>query len=275
MADKNQELTPEQIAAMQAELEELKKDKERLTALEEENTILREKKAGKNDHTGKIVEGVFAAKLETTDGKKSTKKVQFIPGYVHCRLQSGEKVWSADLMRLANGNKLSEEELKRSPELATVSSTAAADWLTSLVRKGVNFLRIVPVILLLLCFTLSLEAQNFRSGHVEYFDLDTLTNAGSVTLMPSKSAVGSNDQYSYLWQVTSTQLSGTTAATIYVEESLFPSGDYWALVDTVAVSAAGNILISGTMKGFRQRIRIVGSGTQSTQLRVGTMFRRL
>lgn len=265
MADKNQELTPDQIAAMQ----------EKLAALEEENTILRENKTGKNDHTGKIVEGVFTAKLETPDGKKSTKKVQFIPGYVHCRLQNGEKVWSADLMNLANGKKLSEDELKRSPQLATVSSETAAEWLTSLVRKGVNFLRIVPVVLLLLCFTFSLEAQNFRSGHVEYFDLDTLTNAGSVTLMPSKSAVGSNDQYTYLWQVTSTQLSGTTAATIYVEESLFPSGDYWAPVDTIAVSAAGNILISGTMKGFRQRIRIVGSGTQSTQLRVGTMYRRL
>lgn len=275
MADKNQELTPEQIAAMQAELEELKKDKERLAALEEENTILREKKAGKNDHTGKIVEGVFAAKLETPDGKKSTKKVQFIPGYVHCRLQSGEKVWSADLMKLANGKELSKEELKRSPDLATVSSTAAADWLTSLVRKGVNFLRIVPVILLLFGFTFSMDAQNFRSGHVEYFDVDTITNTGSVIFLPSKSAVGSNDQYAYLWQITTAEISDTTAAQVYVEESLFPSGDYWAPVDTITISSAGSLLISGNLKGFRQRLRVVGTETQSMQLRVGTMYRRL
>lgn len=118
------------------------------------------------------------------------------------------------------------------------------------------------------------EAQTFRSSHTEYFDLDTLTNAGTVTFLPSKMA-NNVETYTYQWQVITTNISGTTAGSIIIEESLWPSGDYWAPVDTVAISAAGSLLFSGNLTGIRQRIRVVGTGTQSTQTRVGVIYRKL
>ena len=119
----------------------------------------------------------------------------------------------------------------------------------------------------------SAQAQTYKTGWVEYFTLDTATNTTAVAFTPSRSAQ-TYDQYTYLWQVTSTNISGTTSGNIIIEESLYDTGNYWAPVDTVAVSAAGNVLISGTLAGVRQRIRYVGGGTQSTQLRVAALFRR-
>jgi|GEM_PF-4334889 len=130
----NQELSAEQIAAMQQEL----------SALKEENQILRKEKIKGEDHTGTVVKGKFTATLETTDGEEEKKTVEFKPGYVKCRLKNGEKVWSEDLMSLANlkaKETLSAEALKRSPHLASVSQEDAAKWLTELVKRGVAFLR--------------------------------------------------------------------------------------------------------------------------------------
>lgn len=130
----NEQLSAEQIADMQQEL----------SALKEENQILRKEKIKGEDHTGVIVKGRFTATLETTAGKKVKKTVQFNPGYVKCRLKNGEKVWSEDLMSLANlkaKEDLSAEALKRSPHLASLSNEAAAEWLTELIKRGVTFLR--------------------------------------------------------------------------------------------------------------------------------------
>lgn len=130
----NEQLSAEQVAAMQ----------ERIAALEEENNILREKKLKGEDHTGTIIKGKFTTTLETTGGEKVKKTVQFEPGYVKCRLKNGEKVWSEDLMSLANlkaKEKLSDEALKRSPHLATLSQADAAKWLSDLVKRGAAFLR--------------------------------------------------------------------------------------------------------------------------------------
>ena len=127
----NQQLSATDIAAMQ----------EKLAALEEENQILRKEKVKGEDHTGVIVAGKFTATLETTDGKKVKKTVQFNPGYVKCRLSNGEKVWSEDLMALANGEELSENAQKRSPQLVALKKEDAAAWLTLLIKRGVTFLR--------------------------------------------------------------------------------------------------------------------------------------
>ncbi len=126
-----EQLSAEQIAAMQ----------EKLAALEEENQILRTEKTTGLDFTGTIVKGKFVSKLETPDGETMVKIVQFKPGYVKCRLKDGDKVWSEDLMTLANGGELSEESKGRSPRLINMDSQSAAKWMTELVKKGASFLR--------------------------------------------------------------------------------------------------------------------------------------
>lgn len=265
MASTDKKMSPEQMEA-------------RMAKLEEENEILRrEKVKGKNDYTGMMVDGSIQVVIEDTEsGNKEKKKVEFVPGAVWCRLSNGEKVWSEDLMALANGKKLSEEAAQKSPALVGMDQKKAAEWITTLARRGATFLRTVGAVLLLLLVMLSattaIEAQNFRSGHLEYFTVDTLTDAGSITLLPSKSATGF-DQYDYSWQVTTTNISGTTAGSIIVEESLYASGNYWTAVDTVAISE-GNQIVSGTLGALRQRVRVVGTGTQSTQVRVAALFRR-
>ncbi len=129
-----QQLSAADVVAMQ----------ERLAALEEENQLLRQKKTKGPDYTGKVVSGKFTITLETVAGEEVKKTVQFIPGYVKCRLKNGEKVWSEDLLALANlkeEEELSKEALQRSPHLSSLSKEGAVDWLAELLRKGVTFLR--------------------------------------------------------------------------------------------------------------------------------------
>ncbi|PHN06954.1 hypothetical protein [Flavilitoribacter nigricans] len=249
-----------------------------LAKLKEENTILRDQKvSGKNDFTGKQVEGSLEVEMiDTKTNKSQKKKVEFVPGAVWCRTANGEKVWSEDLMALANGKELTKEAALKSPELISMDQKKAADWIATLARRGATFLRVVGSVVLLLILMLSsitVEAQQFRSGHLEYFTLDTLTNGGTITYLPSKSSTGF-EEYDYSWQVINTNISGTSAGSIIVEESLFSSGDYWTPVDTVAIVSGTAQIASGTLGAVRQRIRVVGTGTQSTQVRVAALFRK-
>lgn len=250
----------------------------KLAQLEEENKILRDNKVTKkNDYTGMPVEGSLEVALEDTQtGKTKKQKVAFVPGAVWCRVATGEKVWSEDLMALANGATLTEESIKRSPDLASMDESKAGSWIATLARRGATFLRTVSgmflMLIIMMSTTVTVDAQNFRNGHQEFFTLDTLINATSITFLPSKSSTGM-DEYDYYWQVTSTNISGTTAGSIIVEESIHSSGDYWTPVDTVAV-ATGSLLLSGQLGAVRQRIRIVGTGTQSSQIRVAALFRK-
>lgn len=249
----------------------------KVAQLEEQNTILKQEKVTKkNDFTGTPVEGTLEVDLvDTNTGKTKKQKVGFVPGAVWCRVANGEKVWSEDLMALANGKELSKEAVLKSPELEKLDKASASKWIAALARKSASFLRVVGSVVLLLILMLSsitVEAQQFRSGHLEYFTLDTLTNSGSITYLPSKSSTGF-EEYDYMWQVVTTNISGSTAGSIIVEESIFASGDYWSPVDTVAISA-GDQMITGSMGSVRQRVRVVGTGTQSTQVRVAALFRK-
>lgn len=118
----------------------------------------------------------------------------------------------------------------------------------------------------LLFLVAGLQAQIY-AGRTHTFDTDTLTNAETVTL-PFPKNVNTMDVYDYLYQIKAENLSGTTAANVIVQESLFDSGNFWVPVDTVAVSGSSDLFVTGTVQGVRQRLVIVGSGTQSTQLQV-------
>lgn len=130
MAEDNIKKLEAQLAEAKAEAEAAKAEAEALRG-----------KVGKGDNTGRPIPGVFEVELEnTSNGKKEKKKLKFQPGYVNVRLKSGNLVKSEHLMSLANGKKLSAEQLAESPALEGLSSTDAAEWLTHLARIRVSFL---------------------------------------------------------------------------------------------------------------------------------------
>jgi len=117
-------------------IEQLQKE---LAEAKAEANALREKVGGK-DNTGRPIPGKITVELETPDGKKEKKTLKFQPGYVNCRLEGGLIVKSEHLMKLANGAKLSKEELAESANLKGKDSAFAKDWLTHLARIRVSFL---------------------------------------------------------------------------------------------------------------------------------------
>jgi uncharacterized coiled-coil DUF342 family protein len=111
-----------------AELETLKSD---LTDAQLEIADLKEAKSGKP----LVVKGTF--EVEVVHGGKSVKKkLKFKPGAVLTRLKSGEPVPSESLIKLAKGEKVSDDELKRYEALTGLKSTDAKDWLKHLAQIG-------------------------------------------------------------------------------------------------------------------------------------------
>jgi len=118
---------------------------EQLTELQEENQRLRD--ALDNAKDTKIVSlpipGSIKLDFETPDGKKVSGKFRFRNGVVRTPLETGEKVPSASLMKLANGEKLTEKELAEAPILHSVTSEAAKARLEYYGSIGASILELV------------------------------------------------------------------------------------------------------------------------------------
>jgi hypothetical protein len=95
---------------------------------------------------------------------------------------------------------------------------------------------------------------------------DTITNTENDTIdIPARLV----SDWSGGWHVQATSLSGTVALANTVEESLSYNGTDWVSVDTINHVAAGTRRMEqDRVYGFRQRIVIDGSGTQSTRYTV-------
>lgn len=101
----------------------------------------------------------------------------------------------------------------------------------------------------------------------------TLTNAATNTIV-----VGGGDGTNFLSNfhgavfINTVQTSGTTAIVLHVDEGFVSDNGttYWVnSVDTLSVSGATTLRVEiGTLSGRKYRIRLVGSGTQSTAYRV-------
>jgi len=113
----------------------------------------------------------------------------------------------------------------------------------------------------------TLEAQTLKRG-IEYetLDVDTLTNAGTLTFTFSKYIL---DLYDLSWIVAGTSISGTPAATVTLEASNCESCADWEDLASWSLTANGldTIFIQPSFPGIRARVQVVGSGTQSTQIR--------
>lgn len=130
------------------------------------------------------------------------------------------------------------------------------------------------ILLFLACLTIVTCVQSQVTGTLKSdisLSSDTLTDAGTI-YMSSKVGGDYNNCSVY---AKLTNISGTTAATVTLEHSTNGSDYYSVPVDSVLTfSAAG---VKGIIwSGYRDqyiRLKIVGTGTQSTRVQAGFSFR--
>jgi hypothetical protein len=105
---------------------------------------------------------------------------------------------------------------------------------------------------------------------------DTITSAENDTLLFGTKLDG---KYSYNYYLKFTNLSGTTAANVILQETnVFDTDDaaaLWYPVDTAAVSGAGVYRLFGELVyGRHQRLIIDGSGVQSSTYAINGTYKR-
>lgn len=130
------------------------------------------------------------------------------------------------------------------------------------------FLRAVMLIGLL-AILMPATAQ-IGAGRLNHYDVDTLTNADTLALGLVKAL---EDEYTYTWQVSATNLSDTTNVTGYVQERM--SDDHaWVNRDTISFSDTGSTLVTGNTQGLYQRLVLYSANTGATSVEVSYWYRR-
>lgn len=116
---------------------------------------------------------------------------------------------------------------------------------------------------LALCAMASVQAQNL-DAYYRYTVSDTITDAEADTI---ELPVLMLSPWSYNWTIQTTQLSGTQALAVALQESSSINGTDWFPVDSKSTTGAADLdRITGQLiYGQRQRIIITGTGTQSTK----------
>lgn len=111
------------------------------------------------------------------------------------------------------------------------------------------------------------QAQDYQQFT---FDLDTATNAETLTFsVPSQIS----DYGTYHWVVDQTVISGTVAS---VETKVLSSAGLdtaAAFAPAVTDSTNGDLTLSGTAYGLRQKLTIKTTGTQSSSYQVSVVFK--
>lgn len=77
----------------------------------------------------------FSVEMETPDGKKTKLNCRIRPGYPSVRFRT-KPVQTAALVKLAEGNELTDTELTESPVLRGVKAEEAQAFLQEVVAKG-------------------------------------------------------------------------------------------------------------------------------------------
>lgn len=131
--------------------------------------------------------------------------------------------------------------------------------------------RILSIIGLAMAFFLFSPAADAQigNGKLYAFDLDTLTNTETVSL---DFPWALNDDYDFTIEVTATNISGTTAFTATLRESL--SGAGYADTDTLTFTGSGTQFSTGVNTGRYHRIYLSSSGTHSTSVKVWVWYRK-
>ncbi|MEM9835153.1 MAG: hypothetical protein AAF828_01545 [Bacteroidota bacterium] len=128
---KNQKLTGDLADKEQA----LKEAKE--LAEEQAKALINSKQTGV---TSAPVPGKVKVTLKDADGKKVVKTVKFRNGRLRVALADGRQVPSELFLKLANGKKLTREDLDAAPPLIGITKEQALDRITDLVAMGASML---------------------------------------------------------------------------------------------------------------------------------------
>jgi hypothetical protein len=106
--------------------------------------------------------------------------------------------------------------------------------------------------------------------------LDTLTNAATETYTITGSLANLVSNFSYDWQCSRTNISGTTNATCTLEGSAASTGSVWATIETISGTGATVAMCRNSFSPeARHRFKVVGSGTQSTKLEIQASYKKL
>jgi len=202
---------------------------------------------------------------ETPNGEAVAGDVyEFRPGQTRILLPSGDYASSAVFLKVVNGEQLSQEETNQNAALVKLGKDGSTEFINRIISRGTRVLQKVALAaMLLILFSVSLSAQ-FRSGTTKTFVSDTVGTGETLTYTVPQTAV-EFEQYFYIYQIPLVRISGSSAGSVYVEESLYATGSQWFRVDTVTVANATTqtLVFSGTMQGVRQRILYVPSTTGS------------
>jgi len=125
-------------------------------------------------------------------------------------------------------------------------------------------------------------------GYVAFdYRKDTIANAAKDTLLIGNRASSATNTvttptnflslYTYDISVVRANLSGTTNLKVYLDRSCARSGTStdWVLIDSAATTTATNAIVRGTdATGARYRLRISGTGTQSSTYQIWTIWKK-
>ena len=125
----------------------------------------------------------------------------------------------------------------------------------------------------IVCFLLASFIAKSQVNYDYISSTDTLTNADTVyvTLGKNYYAVGTVE-----CGVTTTNISGTSAGQMRLQVKHSPAGSNWVNVgtDTLALTTGTFNAISCTLNGYNARLRIISTGTQSTQAVTGCTYKK-
>lgn len=261
-----------ELEALLAEKEQLLAEREQLLAAQAARL---QELESQNAKANLLVEGIF--KLEGEDPrdpkKKSVTEYQFTPGAIRTRLKNGEEVSSAALLKLANGGTLEPEESH--PALVALGTEGAKGWLTHLITaKQATFLKVVVAVLILLMALPFAASAQVKSGFVQNFYKDTLTNADTVYWTVAKQ-ITDLEPIEGIWQVSYAGISGTPSVIIQIQERSIQTDNAWEIVVTDTVNASDKaIFYTQTVRGVDQRVFVRSTGTQVTRPLAQVRYRR-
>ena len=123
-------------------------------------------------------------------------------------------------------------------------------------------------------FASTRSIEQSASPFYSYSWVDTITDTESDTLLIPARLIS---KWTGLYHVQTTQLSGTQNLAVDLFQSASTGGTDWVYVDSCAnTSGASDLdkIIDATVEGFRQRLIITGTGTQSTRYTVYATFKK-
>lgn len=116
-----------------------------------------------------------------------------------------------------------------------------------------------------LIWLVSLTSSNVEKARPNQYEfaVDTIAQTANGTFTIPQFI---KNKTGYVFQVTAAQLSGTIGSSAIIRESCWETANRWVNVDTVAISAAGNVRIEGVTRARRLQVYILAdSTTQSGQ----------